>query len=119
MWSTYRAMPKMMVMVMVTMETVIVTTAMTTTMNDKTVQSARSHHENVGVGISEGAEVSHGVLDECPKDEAEADAQVHIDGLDEAIGVWQRRPGSHHQGGHGENGGHSCSRKHRHKYHNK
>lgn len=71
------------------MKTVTVTTAMTTTMKDKTVQSAGSHHENVGVGVSEGAEVGHGVLNERPEDETEADSQVHVDGLDEAVGVRQ------------------------------
>lgn len=60
---------------------------MTTTMNDKTVQSGGSHHENVCVGVGEGAEVGHGILNERPEDKAEADSQVNIDGLDEAVGI--------------------------------
>lgn len=46
-------------------------------------------HENVCVGVSEGAEVGHGVLNERPKDKAEADSQVNINGLDEAVGIGQ------------------------------
>lgn len=40
--------------------------------------------------------MGHGVLDEGAKDEAEADAQVNIDGLDEAVGVGQGGAGAHH-----------------------
>ena len=49
--------------------------------------------------------MGHCVLDEGAEDEAEADAQVHVDGLDEAVGVGQRGAGPHHQGGHGQHRG--------------
>ena len=62
-----------------------------------------------GLGVGERAEVGHCVLDEGPEDEAEADAQVHIDGLDEAVSVGQRGAGPHHQGGHGQHRGHPWS----------
>lgn len=61
--------------------------------------------------MSEGAEVGHGVLNERSKDEAEADSQVDVNGLDEAVGVGQRGPGSHHQSGHGQYRGHSWNTK--------
>lgn len=51
------------------------------------IWSGNSHQEHVGVGVGKGAEVGHGVFDERPEDEAEADAQVNVDGLDEAVGV--------------------------------
>lgn len=47
------------------------------------------------------------VLQQGPKHEAEADAQVHVDGLDEAVGVGKRSAGPDHQRGHGQHGGHS------------
>ena len=72
-------------------------------------ETSSPHHEHVGLGVGERAEVGHGVLDERPEDEAEADAQVHVDGLDEAIGVWQRGARTHHQGGHGQHRGDSWS----------
>lgn len=50
--------------------------------------------------------MGHGVLNESTEDEAEADPQVHVDGFDETVGVGQRRPGSHHQSGHGQHRGH-------------
>lgn len=71
------------------------------------IDADESHHVHVSVSVSEGAEVGHCVLDERPEDEAEADAQVHVDGLDETVGVGQRRPGPHHERGHGQNGGDS------------
>lgn len=46
-----------------------------------------SHHEHVCVSMSEGAEVGHGVLDERSEDKAEADSQIHVDGLDETVGI--------------------------------
>lgn len=67
--------------------TVTTTTAMTTTINNKTVCQGGPHHEHVCVGVSEGAEVGHGVLNERSKDKAEADTQVNIDGLNEAVGI--------------------------------
>lgn len=81
----------MTVMMMVTMitTTTMKTMTVTTTMNNNTVQSGGSHHEHVCVAVCEGAEVGHGVLDERPEDEAEADSQVNVDGLDEAVGVGQ------------------------------
>lgn len=63
------------------------------------------------IGVSEGAEVGHGVLNERSKDEAEADSQVNINGLNEAVGIGQRRPGSHHQSGHSQYCGHSWHNK--------
>lgn len=65
------------------------------------------YHQHVGIRVSQGAEVCHGILNKCPKYEAEADSQVDIDGFDEAVGIGERRPGSHHQSGHGEDSGHS------------
>lgn len=56
--------------------------------------------------MTEGAEVGHSVLNERSKDKAEADSQVNINGLNEAIGIGQWRPGSHHQSGHGQDCGH-------------
>lgn len=75
--------------------------------NNHAVNYGGSHHEHVRVAVSEGAEVGHGVFNERSKDEAEADSQVNIDGLNEAVGVGQRRPGSHHQRGHGQHCCHS------------
>lgn len=72
-----------------------------------TAEPGGSHHEHVCIAVGEGAEVSHGVLDERPEDEAEADSQVNINGLDEAVGIGQRRPSAHHQSGHGQDCGHS------------
>ena len=40
------------------------------------------------------------ILQQGPKHEAEADAQVHVDGLDEAVGVGERGAGPDHQRGH-------------------
>lgn len=56
--------------------------------------------------MSEGAEVGHGVLDQCSEDKAEADSQVHINGLNEAVGIGQGSSGPHHQSGHGQYCGH-------------
>lgn len=39
------------------------------------------------ISVSEGAEVGHSVLNKCSEDKAEADPQIHIDGLDEAVGI--------------------------------
>lgn len=75
--------------------------------NNSTVYSGGSHHEHVRIGVSEGAEVGHSVLNQCSKDKAEADSQVDINGLNEAVGIGQRSPGSHHQSGHGQYCGHS------------
>lgn len=63
------------------------------------------------VGVSEGTEVGHGVLNERSKDKAEADSQVHIDGLDEAVCVGQGGPGTHHQSGHSQYCGHTWHNK--------
>ena len=49
--------------------------------------------------------MGHRVLDQSAEDEAEADAQVDVDGLDEAVGVGQRGASAHHQGRHGEHCG--------------
>lgn len=56
--------------------------------------------------MCEGAEVGHGIFNQRAEDEAEADTQVDINSLDEAVGVRQRRPRPHHQSGHGQNCGH-------------
>ena len=53
------------------------------------VNDGESYHEHVSVAVSEGAEVGHGVLNERSKDEAEADSQVNVDGLNEAVGIGQ------------------------------
>lgn len=57
--------------------------------------------------MSERAEVGYGVLNERSEDKAEADPQVHVDGLDEAVGIRQRRPCTHHQSSHGQYRGHT------------
>lgn len=56
--------------------------------------------------MRKGAEVGHGVFNQRAEDEAEADSQVDINSLDEAVGVGQRCPRPHHQSGHGQNRGH-------------
>lgn len=58
--------------------------------------------------VLHGVKVSAGVLQQGPEDEGEADAQVNIYGLNEAVGVGQGGPGPHHQSGHGQDCGHSC-----------
>ncbi len=40
------------------------------------------------------------VFNQSAKDKAEADAQIHINGFDEAVGIGKRGPGSHHKGSH-------------------
>lgn len=65
-----------------------------------------SHHEHVRVRMCERTEVGHGVLNQRTEDEAEADTQVDVDSLNEAVGVRQRRPRPHHQSGHSQNRGH-------------
>lgn len=50
--------------------------------------------------VLHGVEVCAGVLQQCAEDEGEADSQVDIDGLDEAVGVGQGGAGAHHQRGH-------------------
>lgn len=47
------------------------------------------------------------ILQEGPEHEAEADPQVHVDGLDEAVGVGEGSAGPDHQCGHRQHGGHS------------
>ena len=44
--------------------------------------------------VGAGADVGHCVLDEGPGDEAEADVQVHVNGLDELVNVGQGLPSS-------------------------
>lgn len=66
-----------------------------------------SYHQHVCVGMSKRAEVGYGVLNECSEDEAEADPQIYVNGLDEAVGIGQRRPRTHHQSGHGQHCGHT------------
>ena len=60
-----------------------------------------------------GAKVGAGVLQQSPEDEGEADAQVHVDGLDEAVCVGQRGASAHHQCGHGQDGGYAWRHRHR------
>lgn len=67
------------------------------------------------VEVRKAAEVGHGVLNERSEDEAEADAQVNVNGFNEAVGIGQRRPGSHHQSGHGQHCGHPWMKERRHK----
>lgn len=77
----------------------------------KTEPSVLSYHECVvAVGVVQRAEVGHRVLDQCSKDEAEADAQVHVYGLNEAVGIGQRRAGTHHQCGHSQDRGHAWNK---------
>lgn len=47
------------------------------------------------------------VFQQGPKHEAEADSQVHIDGLYEAVGVGKRSAGPNHQRSHRQHCGHS------------
>lgn len=54
-----------------------------------------------------GVEVGTGVLQQCAKDEGEADSQVNIYGLDEAVGIGQGSAGAHHQCGHCQDRCHS------------
>lgn len=50
--------------------------------------------------VLHGVEVSTGILQQCTKDEGEADAQVNIYGLNEAVGIGKGGAGPHHQSGH-------------------
>lgn len=75
--------------------------------NDKKIYREGSYHQHVCVGMCESAEVCHSILNERSKDETEADTQVDIYGLDEAVSIGQRCPGSHHQSGHGQYCGYS------------
>jgi len=63
--------------------------------------------------VLHGVEVGACVLHQGAEDEGEADAQVHVDGLDEAVGVGQRGAGARHQRGHGEHRGHAWNTRHR------
>ena len=58
--------------------------------------------------VLHSVKVGAGVLQQCTKDEGEADAQVNIYGLNEAVGIGQRSAGAHHQSSHGQNCSHSC-----------
>lgn len=58
--------------------------------------------------VLHGVKVSTGVLQQCTKDEGEADAQVNIYGFDETVGIGQRSASAHHQSGHGQDCSHSC-----------
>lgn len=55
-----------------------------------------------------GIKMSTGIFQQGTEDEGEADAQVNIYGLYEAVSVWQGCAGPHHESGHGQDGGHSC-----------
>lgn len=55
-----------------------------------------------------GVEVGAGVFQQRAKDEGEADPKVDVNGLDEAVCVWQRCAGPHHQCGHGQDCGDPC-----------
>lgn len=52
--------------------------------------------------------MSTGIFQQGTEDEGEADAQVNIYGLYEAVSIWQGCAGPHHESGHGQDGGHSC-----------
>lgn len=39
--------------------------------------------------MSEGAEVGHGILNKRSEDKTEADSQVNVNGLNEAVGIGQ------------------------------
>lgn len=55
-----------------------------------------------------GVEVGAGVFEQRAEDEGEADPKVDVNGFDEAVSVWQRRAGPHHQRGHGQDCGDPC-----------
>lgn len=58
--------------------------------------------------VLHGVEVGAGVFEQRAEDEGEADPQVDVDGLDEAVGVRQGRASPHHQRGHGQDCGDPC-----------
>lgn len=65
----------------------------------------------LGCHLLWGAVVGHGVFQQGPKHKAEADPQVHINGLYEAVGVGERCAGPDHQCGHGQHCSHTWGNK--------
>lgn len=68
---------------------------------DDREQRINPYHICIGcIWLVQSAEMSNSILDESSKDEAEADAQVHINRFDEAVRIGQRSACPHHQSGH-------------------